>query len=76
MSSPYGPGYTQPQATLGKNFLGLGPNVTALALGVAFFGVYYGTAAYTRWWVQEQTGGEPVKPKYFREVTVTDNSEK
>lgn len=64
------------QATLGKNFLGLGPNVTALGLATVFFGVYYGTMAYTRKWVQEQTEGEPVRPHSFREINVIDNSEK
>jgi hypothetical protein len=64
------------QATLGKNFLGLGPNVTALGLATVFFGVYYGTMAYTRKWVHEQTEGEPVRPHSFSEISVTDNSEK
>ena len=64
------------QATLGKNFLGLGPNITALGLATVFFGVYYGTAWYTRRWVHEQTDGNPVRPHSFSEVKVTDNSEK
>jgi len=64
------------QATLGKNFLGLGPNLTALGLATVFFGVYYGTAWYTRKWVHEQTDGNPVRPHSFSEVKVVDNSEK
>lgn len=64
------------QATLGKNFLGLGPNITALGLATLFFGVYYGTAWYTRRWVHEQTGGAPVKPTSWADVKVTDNREK
>ena len=62
------------QATLGKNFLGLGPNLTALGLATVFFGVYYGTAWYTRKWVHEQTDGNPVRPHSFSEVKVVDNS--
>ena len=60
-------------AFIGKNFLGLGPNVTGLALGTLFFGVYYGSVLWTRKWVIEQVE-EPKKPMYFRDVTVTDNS--
>ena len=55
----------------GKNFLGWGPNVTGLALAGLFFGVYYGSAYWARKWVL-QSVDEPERPKYFREVTVTD----
>ena len=38
--------------------------------------LYYGTMAYTRKWVHEQTEGEPVRPHSFSEINVIDNSEK
>ena len=55
----------------GKNFLGWGPNVTGLALASLFFGVYYGSSFLARKWILEEVE-EPQRPKYFREVTVTD----
>ena len=53
----------------GKNALGLGPNVTGLALGALFFGVYFGSSYVTRVWVMAQTDS-PEKPKYFRDINI------
>lgn len=60
-----------PNAIAGKNFLGWGPNITGLALASLFFGVYYGSSFLARKWILQEVE-EPVRPKYFREVTVTD----
>ena len=56
-----------PPPVAGKNGLGLGPNATGLALGVIFFGVYYGSAYLTKKWIMKSVD-DPVPPKYFREI--------
>ena len=58
----------------GKNSLGLGPNATGLALGILFFGVYYGSSFLTRKWVMQNTAN-PEPPKYFRDIRVTQDAE-
>jgi len=61
----------KPRAVAGKNFLGLGPNVTAIGLGFIFFGVYFGSSHLTRKWVMQQNEEEELSPpKYFRDVRV------
>ena len=53
-------------AVAGKNILGLGPNVTAFALGFIFFGVYFGSGHLTKRWVMQNAEETPTPPKYFR----------
>jgi hypothetical protein len=54
---------------MGKNALGLGPNMTGLALAGVFFGVYFGSSFLTRKWIMQQTE-DPQPPKYFRDIKV------
>lgn len=54
---------------MNKNFLGLGPNVTALLLGGIFFGTYFGSSWATRKMIMEKTE-DPNPPRYFRDITV------
>lgn len=59
----------------GKNALGLGPNVTALLLGAACCGVYYGSTYVLRKWVMQDTGlPEPPSLKSFRDLKNADQS--
>ena len=54
----------------GKNALGLGPNVTALALGMVIVGTYYFSSYATKNWVMaNRPESEP--PKYFRDIEIT-----
>lgn len=59
-----------PQATLGKNSLGLGPNVTGLLLGGLFFGVYFGSSWYTKQWIIQNNDGELQPPKNFKDIRI------
>lgn len=59
----------------GINSLGLGPNATGLALGVLFFGVYFGSSYLTRTWVMAKVEN-PDPPKYFRDIQITDGDSK
>ena len=53
----------------GKNALGLGVNATGLALGVLFFGVYFGSSMLTRRFIMERTD-DPQPAKYFRDLKI------
>ena len=63
-----------PPPVAGKNGLGLGPNATGLALGVLFFGVYYGSAYLTKTWIMANTEN-PNPPKYFRDIQLKSNDD-
>ena len=52
-----------------KNWLGLGPNVTGLALGAVFFGVYFGSGFLTRRYIMA-TVDDPQPPKSFRDIRI------
>ena len=63
-----------PPPVAGKNGLGLGPNATGLALGVLFFGVYYGSSYLTKVFIMGKIDN-PEPPKYFRDIKVTSNDD-
>jgi hypothetical protein len=60
----------QQQAVLGKNSLGLGPNVTGLLLGGLFFGVYFGSSWFTRRWIINNSDNELQPPKNFKDIRI------
>ena len=60
---------------MGTNFLGWGPNVTGLALGSIFFGVYFGSSYLTKQWIMRNSDEPPQPAKYFRDMKVVKNVE-
>ena len=63
-----------PPPVNGKNYLGMGPNATGLALGVLFFGVYWGSAHLTKIWVMGNVEN-PEPPKYFRDIRIVNSKD-
>ncbi len=60
---------------MGKNALGLGPNVTGLLLGGIFFGVYFGASFLTRRRIMENSD-DPQPAKFFRDIKVVTGNDK